>query len=164
MAAAGAVIPEPVPTGPAPADRELVITRVFDAPRELVFRAWTDPDHLRLWWGPHGFTVTFLEVDVRPGGLWRKCMRSPDGRDYWRSGAYREVAPPERLSFTYYSDDPNSLPGHETLVTLEFADRGSKTLMTFRQALFESNAARDAHQGGWTESLERLYGYLGRVT
>lgn len=143
-----------------PMERELVITRVFDAPRNLVFRAWIDPEQAAQWWGPQGFTVVSLEMDVRPGGAWRKCMRSPDGRDYWRQGVYREIVAPERLVFTYVSDDPQGNPGHETLVTVTFADHGAKTLMTLRQAEFESTAARDAHRGGWTSSIERFARYL----
>jgi uncharacterized protein YndB with AHSA1/START domain len=141
-------------------DRELVFSRVFDAPRSVVFRAWTDPQQVAKWWGPQGFSVAFLEMDVRPGGAWRKCMRSPESVDYWRRGVYREVVEPERLVFTYISDDPASDPGHETIVTVIFADHGAKTLMTFRQAEFESVAARDSHQGGWSSCMERFAAYL----
>ncbi len=144
-------------------DRELVITRVFDAPRELVFKAWTDPEHVANWWGPHGFTVTSIEMDVRPGGKWRKCMRSPAGKEYWRHGVYQEVVEPERLVFTYFSDDLHSDPGHEMVVTITFAEQGGKTMMIFRQAEFLSVAERDAHRGGWTESIERCAVYLAAL-
>lgn len=143
-------------------ERELLLTRVFDAPRELVFKAWTDPEHVAQWYGPEGFSVVFLEMDVRPGGAWRKCMRSPAGADYWRSGVFREIVEPERLVFTYVSDDPLGTSGHETLVTITFADQGAKTLMTFRQAVFESVAARDSHRGGWTSCMERFAAYLAQ--
>ncbi len=139
-----------------PAERELVVTRVFDAPRDLVFRAWIEPEQAAQWWGPEDFTVVSLEMDVRPGGMWRKCMRSPEGRDYWRQGVYREIVAPERLVFTYVSDDPRGNPGHETLVTVTFADQGAKTLMTLRQTGFESIGARDSHRGGWTSCIERF--------
>ena len=141
-------------------DRELVLTRVFDAPRRVVFRAWTDPAQLVQWWSPEGFTVALLEMDVRPGGAWRKCMRSPDGKDYWRRGIYLEVVEPERLVLTYISDDPLSDPDHETIVTVTFADQGEKTLMTFRHAGFESDGARDSHQFGWTSCMKRFTAYL----
>ena len=144
------------------AARELLLTRFFDAPRELVFKAWTDPEQVAQWYGPEGFSEVFLEMDVRPGGAWRKCMRSPEGTDYWRRGIYREIVEPERLVFTYVSDDPQGIPGHETLVTITFADRGAKTLMTFRQAEFESIAARNSHQGGWTSCMGRFAAYVAQ--
>ncbi len=143
-----------------PAERELVITRVFDAQREIVFRAWIEPEQASQWMGPQGFTVVSFEMDVRPGGAWRKCMRSPEGRDYWRKGVYREIVAPERLAFTYVSDDPIGIPGHETLVTVTFSEQGGKTLMTLRQTEFESMAARDSHRGGWTSAIERFARYL----
>jgi uncharacterized protein YndB with AHSA1/START domain len=94
---------------------------------------------------------------------WRKCMRSPEGTDYWRRGVYREVVESERLVFTYISDDPESDPDHETIVTVTFADHGAKTLMTFRQADFESRAARDSHHGVWTSCMERFAAYLAQA-
>ena len=141
-------------------DRVLLFTRVFDAPRSLVFRAWTDPKQLVKWFAPEGFSVAFLEMDVRPGGAWRKCMRSPEGLEYWRRGVYLEIVKPERLVFTYISDDPASDPEHETVVTMIFEDQGSKTLMTFRQQEFESAAARDSHQFGWTSCMQRFAAFL----
>ena len=141
-------------------ERTLVIERVFDAPRELVFRMWTDPQHAANWWGPEGMDVTSLEMDVRPGGAWRKCMRAGT-RDYWRRGVYREVVEPERLVFTYFSDDPNSDPAHETVVTVTFEeDAPGRTRLTLRQALFESVAARDSHGRGWSTCVDRLSRYL----
>jgi uncharacterized protein YndB with AHSA1/START domain len=146
------------------ANRTLVVERVFDAPRDLVFRMWTDEKHVAQWWGPQGFEVTYIKMDVRPGGTWRKAMRSLDRKEYWRSGVYQEVIRPERLVFTYFSDDPNSKPGHETVVTVTFEEHeGRKTKLTLRQAVFESVAARDAHQGGWTSVVERLAGYMARA-
>ena len=142
-------------------DRVLLFTRVFNAPRDVVFRAWTDPEQLAQWWAPEGFSVAFLEMDIRPGGAWRKRMRSPEGTDYWRHGVYLEVVEPERLVFTYISDDPVGDRDHETIVTIIFEDQGAKTLMTFRQAEFESVAARDSHRGGWTSCMERFAAYLG---
>src|SRR5712692_7136395 len=102
-------------------ERELVITRVFDAPRSLVFKAWTEPDRAVRWWGPQGFTTISCEMDVRPGGAWRICMRSPNGSDEWQQGVYREIVEPERLVFTYAFEDASGKPGHETLVTVTFA-------------------------------------------
>jgi len=81
------------------AEREIVMTRVFDAPRELVFQAWTDPMHVAQWWGPEGFSTTIHEMDVRPGGVWRLTMHGPDGRDYKNKMVFLEVARPERLVY-----------------------------------------------------------------
>jgi uncharacterized protein YndB with AHSA1/START domain len=151
------------PAGPVPADRELVITRVFEAPRSLVFQAWSRPEHWVHWYGPQGFTLTGCEVDFRPGGVWRKCMRSPEGADYWRWGVYKEIAEPERLVFTYVSDDRLAKPNHETLVTLTFEDLGTKTRMTLWQTGFDSVASRDGHEGGWTSCMERFADYTARL-
>jgi uncharacterized protein YndB with AHSA1/START domain len=149
----------------AQAERALVLERVFNAPRELVFKAWTDEKHAGQWWGPKGLEVAYVEMDVRPGGAWRKCMRSPGGTEYWRSGVYREVVEPERLVFTYISDDPKGSPGHETLVTVTFEQEpGGRTKLTLHQAVFESAAARDSHRGGWTTTIEQLAEYLGEAT
>jgi len=145
---------------PQAAERVLVMTRVFDAPRELVFKAWTDPRHLVRWSCPHGFTLTHCEGDLRPGGRWRSCMRKPDGHDLWLGGVYREIVPPERLVFTHAWDDPQGNPGHETIVTVTLVERDGKTEMTFRQAEFESAGERDGHRGGWTECFEKLAGYV----
>jgi uncharacterized protein YndB with AHSA1/START domain len=140
-----------------PNELEIRVERIFDAPRAHVFSVWTDPALIPEWWGD-GTVVE--EMDVRPGGTWRKCMRSPEGVDYWRRGTYLEVVEPERLVFTYISDDPESDPEHETVVTMIFEDQGAKTLMTFRQQEFESVAARDSHRFGWTSCMERFAGYL----
>lgn len=145
---------------PTVQDRVLLFTRVFNAPRDLVFKAWTDPEQLVKWFAPEGFTVTFLEMDLRPGGAWRKCMRSPDGIEYWRHGLYREVVDPGRLVFTYVSDDPESDPHHETVVTMVFEDQGGRTLMTFRQEEFESAGERDSHSFGWNSCMERFAAWL----
>ena len=141
------------------ADRELTITRVFDAPRELVFRAWTDPRQLTRWWGPAGFSTPSVALEVMPGGAWRTCIRSgEDGRDYWSYGHYTEVAPPERLVLTFRWEDEDS---PETLVTVSFDDQGGgKTRMTFRQAVFASVEERDEHEGGWSECFDDLAALL----
>lgn len=143
-----------------PAERVLVLTRTFDAPRELVFKAWTTPEHLVRWWGPKGFTLPSCEMDLRPGGAFRFLMRSPEGTDHRLHGVYREIAPPERLVFTWTWVDAEGTPGHETTVTVTFEEDGAKTRLTLHQAIFESVGARDAHEGGWTECLERLAAYV----
>jgi uncharacterized protein YndB with AHSA1/START domain len=142
------------------ADRILEITRVFDAPRETVWACWTDPELAKHWWGPHGFTVIAMEIDLRPGGKWRKGMRSPEGKAYWRYGEYRDVVAPERLVFTYFSDDPYAEPEREMLVTIDLIEQAGKTLMRFKQINFASTQDRDAHRGGWTQSIERLEAFV----
>ncbi len=139
---------------------QLVITRILDAPPSLVFKAWTEPEHLVHWSCPHGFTLTHCEGDVRPGGAWRSCMRSPEGRDLWLGGAYREIVEPERLVFTHAWEDETGKRGHETVVTVTLAERGGKTEMRFHQAFFESVESRDGHRGGWTECFDRLAAHL----
>lgn len=141
---------------------ELLITRVFDAPRALVWKAWTDPEQAKRWWGPKGFSVVALQMEVRSGGTWSKCVRSPDGAKYWRRGVYKEIVEPGRLVFTYVSDDPRGNPGDETLVTVTFEELGAKTRLTFHQAVFDTVESRDAHQGGWTSCLERFAEYLAK--
>ena len=139
---------------------ELVITRDFDAPRALVFAAWTDPDHARHWWGPKDYPATHLEMDVRPGGKWRNRLTSTEtGRDLWHGGVFREVVPPERLVFTFAWEEDGER-GLETVVTVTFAERGGRTRMTFRQAPFRSAGERDGHAGGWTSCFDRLTEHL----
>jgi uncharacterized protein YndB with AHSA1/START domain len=145
------------------AEPELVITRVFDAPPSLVFRVWTQPEHLARWWGPKGFTLVSGEMDVRPGGAWFRRMRSPEGLEYVKRGIYREIVAPERLVFTYVNEDADGSPGPETLVTVTFEQLGAKTKLTLHHTGFDSVASRDAHEGGWTSCLERFAEYLANA-
>jgi uncharacterized protein YndB with AHSA1/START domain len=144
-------------------ERELVITRVFDAPPRLVFKAWTEPEHLVRWWGPRGFTTPSCKMDVRPGGAFRFCMRSPEGVDHWLQGTYREIVDPERLVCTWAWEDADGKLGPETLLTVTLAEHRGKTKLTLHQAVFESVAARASHEGGWTEALERLAQALAKA-
>lgn len=148
---------------PASAERELLITRVFKAPRALVFKAWTTPEHLARWMGPHGFLVPYHTMDVRPGGMHRACLVAPDGTEHWVRGIYRDIFEPERLVFTHAWEDQFGNPGTETVVTVTFAEQDGQTMMTFRQTGFESDASRDGHHGGWTQSFERLDAYLAEA-
>jgi uncharacterized protein YndB with AHSA1/START domain len=145
------------------AARELVITRAFDAPRPLVFKVWTRPEHLVRWWGPRGYTTPSCKMDVRPGGAWRLCMRSPEGTLHWLQCVYREVVEPERLAFSWAWEDADGKPGHETLVTVTFAEQDGKTRLIVHQAVFESDTARDRHHEGWSGSLDRLEDYLASL-
>ena len=141
-------------------ERELVITRILDAPRDVVFRAWTEPDRVARWWGPQGFVTTYCDMDIRPGGAFRVCMRSPEGAEHWKQGIYREIVAPERLAFTFAWEDAEGKPGHQTLVTVTLADRGGRTELTLHQAVFETVAARDDHRRGWASTLQRFAEYL----
>jgi uncharacterized protein YndB with AHSA1/START domain len=143
------------------AERVLVIARVFDAPRDLVWKAWTEPDRMVQWMGPQGFTGTIVNMDARPDGAYRFHMRSPQGTDHWAQGVYREIVERQRLVYTWAWADANGNPTRpETLVTVTFAERGEKTELTLHQAVFESVAARDEHRGGWSSSFDCLAEYL----
>jgi uncharacterized protein YndB with AHSA1/START domain len=135
---------------------EMILTRVFDAPRELVFRAWSDPAHLVKWWGPKGFTLPGCEMDFRTGGKYRFVMRGPDGNDFPFHGAYRDIVANERIVFTCVIEN---LP--ELLTTVTFADEGGKTRLTVRQTTPPGEPGRGQNQG-WSESLDRLADHLGR--
>ena len=124
-------------TSPAAAPG-LVVTRLLDAPRSLVFKVWTEPEHLARWWGPKGFTLLSCETDVRPGGTWVRCLRGPEGTKYIKRGTYREIVEPERLAFTYIDEDAQGRRGPETLVTVTFEEEGDRTRLTLRQTGFES--------------------------
>ena len=109
-------------------EREMVVTRLLDAPRETVWKLWTDPAHIAEWWGPRGFTTTIHEMDVRPGGAWRHTMHGPDGADYPNSAVFLDVREPERIAFLH--GDPGE-PDH-FFTTVDFADEGGKTGVTIR--------------------------------
>jgi uncharacterized protein YndB with AHSA1/START domain len=157
-----------------PAECELVITRVLEAPRSLVFKAWTEPEHFVRWWGPNGFTTPFCKMDVRPGGVTHFCMRSPEGRDYWGRWVYREVVPPERIVFTDTFADEEGNPAEparygmpdwpfETLVTVTLAEDQGKTKLTLHHAVALSLAESTGAMQGWNEALDRLAAELARA-
>jgi uncharacterized protein YndB with AHSA1/START domain len=141
-------------------ERELVITRVFDAPRELVFRAWTDPKHMARWWGPKHFTNRVEQMDVRPGGAWRIIMCAPDGAEHPSQGVYREILPPERLVFTNTAVDKDGKVIIDGFTTVTFADQNGKTKLTLEtRGVAKVDYAANYLKGmeaGWTQSLERL--------
>jgi uncharacterized protein YndB with AHSA1/START domain len=142
-------------------DLTLTIARTFEAPRALVFAAWTDPAHLAKWWGPRGYVLQSCEVEARPGGAYRFCIRSPEGRDNRMWGSYREVVPPERLVLAGSWVDADGTPiGPTSVLTLIFEDLGGRTRLTLHNAIFESEEARDLHYRGWNSSLDRLAEYL----
>jgi len=143
-------------------DRALVIRRVLDAPRAIVFAAWVDQKQAAQWWGPKGFSTVSNKMDVRIGGEWRRSMRSPEGALHRSRGVYREIVEPERLVFTF-SWEQGGAPGHgpETVVTLTFADLGNgRTELTLRQEVFETVSACNDHYTGWSSCLDRFADYL----
>jgi uncharacterized protein YndB with AHSA1/START domain len=148
-------------------ERELTLTRVFAAPRALVFQAWTDPKHLAQWWGPDGFTNPVCEVDARAGGSLRIVMRAPDGAEYPMAGVFHEVVAPERLVFTNSPVDANGNPLMEGLTTVTFAESGGKTTMTVhtRARALDPTAAwmLKGMDAGWTQMIERLVAYVARA-
>jgi uncharacterized protein YndB with AHSA1/START domain len=143
-----------------PTEREIVITRVFDAPRALVFKMWTDPNHLKKWFGPAIFTNPVCEVDARVGGKWHVVMRDPQGNDYPCGGVYREVVEPERLVFTNIATDKEGNPVIDGLTTVTFEDQAGKTKLTLRTrgtAVVDYAAAYlKGMEAGWTQSLDKL--------
>ena len=144
-----------------PSDNEIAMTRLFDAPRRLVYDAYTKPELVRRWAaGPEGWSFAECEMDVRVGGKWRICLTGiEDGRELWQHGVFREVDEPERLVFTFVWEDEGER-GVENLVTIEFEDRGDKTFMTFRHSPFLSAGERDGHNEGWSSTFDRLDVYL----
>jgi uncharacterized protein YndB with AHSA1/START domain len=140
-----------------PSDRAIVMERVFNAPRALVFKAYTDPDLIPKWWGPRKYTTTVDKLDVRVGGAWRFVQRDADGNVYAFNGEYREIAPPGRLSYTFEFE---GLPGHVLLETVTFEEQGGQTKVTVT-SLFESVEDRDGMlqsgmEQGANESQDRL--------
>src|SRR5262245_41399320 len=126
--------------------QDLVITRVFDAPRALVWKAWTEPEHFKKWWGPKDFTAPVAQIDLRVGGKYLACMRGPDGKDYWSTGVYREIVPNERLVYTDSFADArgNPVPASdygmggdwpmESVVTVILEEYQGKTRFTLRHS------------------------------
>lgn len=147
---------------------EVVITRVFDAPRELVWKAWTEPKHLMRWWGPKNFTSPACTIDFRVGGKYLFCMRSHKGEDLWATGVYREIIPLEWIVCTdsFADEKGNIVPAThygmgediplEMLVTITFEQHEGKTKMTLRHAGIPEGRLGDLSFAGWNESLDKL--------
>lgn len=133
----------------------LRIARRFAVRRARVFSALTDPGDLRRWWGPRGFSAPRLEVDARPGGRYRIAMQPPDGDVFHVTGAFLEVAPPSRLEFTFRWEEPDP-DDVETVVPISLEQPDATTLLTVTQGLFATEARRELHRHGWSDSLDRL--------
>lgn len=157
----------------AQSDREIVITRIFNAPRELVYQAWTEPKHIAQWWGPKGFTTKVTGLDLRPGGEWRYVMIGPDGTEYPAKGVFSEVVPLERIVTTDEFDE-----GFEQVVKVElpqgivttatFEDLDGKTRLTLRIVHATADDRRKHEEmgvvGGWNSSLDCLDEYLAEIS
>lgn len=151
-----------------PDRNELTITRVFDAPRERVWRAWTEPEVLKRWSGPEGFTLPVCRIDLRVGGAYLFCMRSPEGQDFWSTGVYREIVSPERLVCTdsFADEKGNVVPAShygmtgdfplELQVTVTFEDQDGRTLMTLRHAGMPAGEHGEMAAAGWNGSFDKL--------
>jgi uncharacterized protein YndB with AHSA1/START domain len=152
-----------------PPEPQFIISWTFEAPRDLVFKAWTDPQYIARWWGPKGFTAPVVEVDFRVGGKFFFCMRSPAGNDYWNKGEYREIIVPERIvSVMHFSDAQGNFKTPADygmgadfplemldVVTFEIVDADT-TLLTLRRNHTLTRARQYGEDQGWAESLERL--------
>jgi len=134
---------------------ELRIERTFDAPQEMVFDAWADHDQAVKWHGPEGFTVPTCEMDVSEGGIYRMCMREPDGTDHIVTGQYVVVDRPNRLVFSWAWEE-EGVAGHATEVTVEFTANGDKTDIVLIHRGFESEESMNGHNMGWTSSFDSL--------
>jgi len=139
-----------------PAPLKLVLTRIFAAPRSLVFAAWTQPRHIKQWSAPAGFTIPVSRGDLRVGGKWRACMLTPQGEKLWLGGVYREIIQDRKLVFTQVWEGENN----ETLVTVRFADHPRGTKISFVQSGFVSVESCKGHQGGWIECFVKLKEHL----
>ena len=143
-----------------PTQHELTVSRDIRAPRPRVFAAWTDPRQAALWWAPQECTPLTCEMDVRPGGVWQRTMRVPDGSVVTKHGVYRDVTPPEKLSFTYTTQYANGAVDPLTLVTVVLTEIEGGTRVTLRHVNFETQMSCDNHRGGWTSALERFSSFV----
>ena len=138
----------------------LRMTRVLPAPRTDTYRAMTNPGELTKWWGPRGFTIPSIDFDPRVGGTYRIAMQPPDGDLFHLSGEFWEVDPPARLAFTFRWEPPDP-DDRETVATLSLEEQGSETEVLLVQGNFQTEERREIHEGGWTDSFDRLVELLG---
>ncbi len=161
-------------------DKAFVFSRTFDVARDRMWQVWTECAHLKHWWGPKGVTVTSCKNDLRPGGLFHYCLRSPDGKDMWGKFVYREVVKPKRLVFIVsFSDETAGITRHplapdwplQTLSTITFSEHQGKTTVTVEWSAFEAteaerktfDAGRAGMQQGWTGTMDQLADYLAKA-
>ena len=148
--------------------KELTITRTFDAPLELVWKGWTDPEYMKRWWGPKDFTAPFIKIDLRVGGTYLYCMQSSDGQEYWSTGVYREIVPLKRMVATdNFSDEKgNIVPAShygmsgdwssDLLVTVTFEEQNGRTMVSLRHEGIPPGEMTEQTKDGWNESFNKL--------
>jgi uncharacterized protein YndB with AHSA1/START domain len=148
--------------------KQLTITRIFDAPRELVWKVWTEPEGIKRWWGPKGYTSPACKTDFRVGGSYHFCMQSPEGQQFWSTGVYREIRPLERIVYTdnFADEAGNVIPASEygilgdwpaeLLVTVIFEDQAGKTKITLTHEGLPEGEMREMSEAGWNESLDKI--------
>jgi len=136
-------------------DIDLSVSGTLNASRDLVFKAWTEPERLKQWWSP------VLEADIRPGGAWRAEVRNPDGSGSWSHGEYREIVAPERIVYTFAWDATDSA---ETIITVTLADDDGKTSLTAQQGPFATPEDRDSHAQGWNVAFDELAAYVASAS
>jgi uncharacterized protein YndB with AHSA1/START domain len=151
-------------------EREFVMERVYDAPRELVFKAFTQPEYLARWWAPGGYTIPVCTIDLRPGGVWHYCMRSTEGVDHWAKSVYREIVEPERLVYTstFSDEDANFVEGiPEHLGTVTFTEFEGKTKLSIRIQLASAADLKTIIEvgmiAGLTETMNNLVDLLKEI-
>jgi uncharacterized protein YndB with AHSA1/START domain len=148
--------------------KELLITRVFDAPRDVIWKAWTEPEFVKRWWGPKGFTCPVSEIDLRVGGKYLSSMRSPEGRDFWSTGVYREIVPLERIVMTdsFADEKGNVVPAThygmspdfplEMVIEVKFEEKQGKTTLSLRHIGIPDGQMHELTEAGWNESFDKL--------
>ena len=142
-------------------NREMSITRVLKAPRELVWQVWTSPEHIKHWWGPNGFTNTISEMDVRPGGVWEFIMHGPDGTDYKNKHIYKEVVKPRKLVLEHVT-------GPKFLMTVTFEEQGDQTLVSIHSIFESAEQLQEVIRvfkadEGMKQNVERMENYLNKL-
>ncbi len=155
-------------TGKANSEKELTIERIFGAPRDTVWRAWTEPERVMRWWGPKGFTSPVCRIDLRVGGRYLFCMRSPEGKDFWSTGTYREILPPRRIVCTdsFADAQGNAVPAAhygfegewplELLMKVTFEEHEAKTKLRLRHSGFPQGEHMRLAKEGWNSSFDKL--------
>jgi len=142
------------------ADNELLIKRTFDAPADLVFSMWSDPEHFKNWMGPETFDCPVVDMDFRVGGAFRAMIRSGEHGENWFGGVYKEIEPPTKLVFTFIWDSGGPSDGVEILITILFRETGGKTEQIFHQTGIATVQSRDSQMGGWSSAFNKQQHYV----